>query len=841
MEKYKRIYGIVLLFLWMSMPINAQVEKDLDEVNHQHVLVLNAYHRGFGWTDGQMDAIMEHFLDTNVIIHVEYLDWKRYPDETNLSINQALIRYKYQEVPLDVIITTDDMGLQFALDNRSDLFSDVPIVFSGVFEDTAQARIGQETSITGVVEKLDVVGTVDMIHTLQPEVNHLYIVGDTSESGQDVIHKIQEGIDLSNYPLTYEVLDHYSYEEISTILSDPKDNSAVIMGSYNRDRLGESKPNELFCEELSIAINIPIYGPYDFLFDHGIVGGSLLSGRLQGETTVAMAEAILSGSDTNTIPWVLESTSIKGIDYLQLKRFDLDMKKVSDATIINKPSSIYQDYKFEFISGVIILVGLTLLSGILFVNVKLRKRAQRDLVDEHITLMETYEALAASEEELKAQNEALTEQQERIHYLAFNDALTGLPNRREIENAAKRHMTASKSKGQKALLVFLDLDNFNYINTAHGHIIGDKLLSMVAATIKETMGSSGMAGRIGGDEFVCIKALANETLLYETMNDLSEMFKEPFLIDDLEIYVSASMGYALYPDDGQDYDELLIRADMAMYEVKDNGKGKVNRFDLKLKDQMIEKIHLSEALKTALANEEMYVVYQPQYDYVKDVVVGYEALLRWEQPILGNIRPDIFIKIAENTGHIVDIGKFVLKETLEFINELNNPTLKVSVNISPIQLLQKHFASDVKKILIKHGVRPSQLEFEITETVLIESFDVVNRQLKEVTDLGIAIALDDFGTGYSSLTYLQKLPIHTLKIDKSFIDEIINEGNDHFFTRMIIDIGKEMGFRIVAEGVETYEQIEYLRTNFCHIIQGYWYSKPKRKEAFIIDEPLILE
>jgi len=289
------------------------------------------------------------------------------------------------------------------------------------------------------------------------------------------------------------------------------------------------------------------------------------------------------------------------------------------------------------------------------------------------------------------------------------------------------------------------------------------------------------------------------------------------------------MGYSIYPEDGDGFDDLMTRADMAKKKMKQKGTGMTSRFVASMNQELSDRIILTRALKRAVREKEFYVVFQPQYDLKNKCIVGFETLVRWYSEVVGEISPVVFIPLAEEIGEIIDIGYFVLEESAKFL--ANNqkhfaPEFRLSVNISVLQLLRQDFIDRVKELIKHYDITPTLLEFEITESVLIESFEIVNERLIRLKLMGIAIALDDFGTGYSSLTYLEKLPISTLKIDKNFIDGIILEGEEHFFTKSIVDIAKRLGFRVVAEGVEVDGQVDYLSACGSHIIQGFWFSKP---------------
>ncbi|PKM55023.1 MAG: hypothetical protein CVV00_05595 [Firmicutes bacterium HGW-Firmicutes-5] len=804
--------------------------------DYPHVLLINSYHKGFGWTDTQTDAIIKRFKEynDNIIVSVEYLDWKRYPDEENLSFQYSLLQHKYKYVTTDVIITTDDMAMEFALQHRDGIFTGTPIVFTGILEESAISRTQGVEDIVGVYEVLDAKGTVDLMLELQPEIRHIFVVCDATESGKDVSAEIGEAIDQSDFDLSYRILDDLSYEEIKTLLKEPQAGSAVIMGTFTMDSQGKQKSNETFSKELAEITTLPMYSVYEYLLGYGVIGGSLLSGTMQGNYGAGLAIELIEGEPINALKTVDMKSVYYGFDYKYLEKNNIETHKLPEGSVvINRPVSYYELHR----EIILIYSGITLILLafviILSYNVKMRKKVQKDLEVEHVELLSTYEALTASEEELKAQNEELIEQQEKINYLAYNDFLTKLPNRLHMEEYFAKLIKNSDRLHTKVMMAFIDIDNFNYINTAHGHQIGDQLLKEVSDIFKSYVQDKGTIGRIGGDEFICLIAIDESFDCNNYIDGLMDKINNSLEISGKQLFVTASIGYAIYPDDGMSYDELLIRADMAMYKMKSIGKAKASRFDLKMNQEMSAKINLTNALKHALIKNEFHLVYQPQYNSKTNTIVGYEALLRWNSHILGSVSPFSFIPIAESTGDIVEIGKWVIEEAARFakrINSLNHDFIKVAVNISVVQLLHSDFVEIVKTIIKAEGINPKWLEFEVTETVLIKSFDLVNQQLKMLSEIGIDIALDDFGTGFSSLTYLRKLPISTLKIDKTFIDDILNEGENHFFTRAIIDIAHKLNFRIVAEGVEEEFQLDYLKAGNCNTIQGYLFSKPLLEE-----------
>jgi len=832
----KKILLLAMIGLLMVSNYKAYGEEEELEVGEriQYILILNAYHQGYGWTDQCVEGFFDSFNDDEkVIIFSEYLDWKRYPTQENLDSQLEILRKKYRNKKIDLVIGTDDIGMQFAIDHREELFPNTPIVFTGVYPKSAKERMKGVTNITGVYEVIDATGVLETIFLTRPKTKNIYILADGNESGQDGANACIQAIKGSGKNLSYQVLDHHSYLQIEEILKYPKKESVVIVASMSSDSNGKNIPDTLYINMLSKIIDLPIYTPYEYMLGHGVLGGSLLSAKLQGEQGAKLAKKILKGASADDLEIVHNNLTYYGFDYVYMQKYNVGKEILpKDRRIINQPVIQSEAYKRVIEVSVISLLILLFFILVLVWNITQRKKAQKDLHKEHGEVILAYEALVASEEELKAQNEELEAHQERIYYLAYNDYLTHLPNRLQIQRLSRSMIEEVKKKGTKLMMFFIDLDNFNYINTAHGHLVGDQVLGHVANKLKMYLETEGVVGRVGGDEFICIKEIGLDFDLKAFTKGLTRTINSMISIGNLELYNTASIGYAIYPDDGKSYTELFTRADIAMSKMKEKGKGRISRFNFKMDKEKTNKINLTRALQVALERNEFRLVYQPQYNQKTKRITGYEALLRWDSGILGRVSPAEFIPVAEEIGLIVELGYFIIDQAFQFCKRLNqkNEGLKVAVNISVVQLLRMNFANKVQVLCEKYELNTKWIEFEITESVLIESFDIINNQLEKITNLGIQIALDDFGTGYSSLTYLKKLPISTLKIDKAFIDDIIDEGDAHFFTGIIIDIGRKLGFRVVAEGVEEDVQMAYLMAHNCHVIQGYWFSRPIEEE-----------
>lgn len=434
-------------------------------------------------------------------------------------------------------------------------------------------------------------------------------------------------------------------------------------------------------------------------------------------------------------------------------------------------------------------------------------------------------------------NTKLKKHQQTIHDLAYYDSLTGLPNRVLFEDRLNNAISLAKRTDTKLAVIYFDLDDFKKINDTMGHFFGNELLKKVSDHLKIYIRDCDTLARLGGDEFAIL--LQNVICIEDILNfgdRLKEAFNNFFLINNTTVYIKSSFGLAIYPEDGQTLDELLKNADTAMYKAKELGKNNFQAYNIHMKYALMKKIGIEKNLRTAISNNEFVLHFQPQINIKTGLLRGFEALIRWVDPEGRLIPPLEFIPIAEETGLIVPIGEWVLRQACT-LNKLwqkkTDSELIVSVNISTIQLKQQDFVQLVKNVLLETDYKPELLELELTESVLIDSFKNVIPKLDELKAMGIRLSMDDFGTGYSSLNYLRMLPIHTLKIDKSFIHDIKNNSFGQGMADSIISLVHKLNLEIVAEGVETHEQLDYLNKSECDIVQGYLISKPLSETEII--------
>lgn len=436
---------------------------------------------------------------------------------------------------------------------------------------------------------------------------------------------------------------------------------------------------------------------------------------------------------------------------------------------------------------------------------------------------------------LESEKQALTESHARIEVLAHRDTLTQLPNRTLAKDRLEQLLQARQGQGLVAVL-FLDLDNFKTVNDSLGHTAGDELLCLVADRLGAGRGPSDTVARLAGDEFlILLGGLQHEEDVAVAAKQVMEQLGQPFTLHGLGVGVTASLGIAVAPRDGQEVDALLKNADLAMYRAKDSGRNAFRFFDASMNENVVEHLHLASGLRTALAQEELQVHYQPQFDLRSGRIIGAEALLRWKHPVLGFIPPYKFIPVAERSGLINEVGAWVLHRACldaKAWRAQGLGDLAVAVNVSPLQFHRDNIEREVANALAACQLPASALELELTESLLVADAQHLSEVLQRLRALGVQIAIDDFGTGYSNLGYLQRFAVHRLKIDQSFVRKMCTSAHDEGIVRAIIEMAHCLGLQVVAEGVEDAATLHRLQGFGCEFGQGFHWSPALPDDAF---------
>ncbi len=837
--KYAMVLGFVIFLIGM---LNVNKTYAHEKIETPTVLVLNSYHQGFSWTKEQTEGIIDTLqkMGHNFSFRVEYMDWKNYNSNENIDYLIDYYYYKYHNEQIDMIITTDDAALEFALNNRSKLFSDAPVVFSGVNMEGKQRLTKGYDRVTGVIEVINPTKTLETAKKINPSLKNIYLMNDNTESGVSTSNIVINTVSEFDPDLKVIPWSNLPFEEAVQRAGELDDQSIILIGTYFRDINDRLYDNTYVTMKICENSSVPVYHLYDFGMDHGIVGGTLLSGRIQGERAALLAIRILEGEDVNQIPVEVPLSTRTVFDYHQLLRFDIPLDILpKDSEIINKPFSFYETYRVLVLSVLAAFAVLIAFVSILLYYLRKIHKMKCKLQESNDELTQIYEELYASDEEIKQQydeiiviNEKIKQSEEKLVNLAYYDSLTGLMNKLSLYEKSN----LSSTEGKKSALLFIDIDNFKYVNDTLGHAFGDKLIVKVAERLTTLLQEHCSLYRLSGDEFIIIlDPIQEREQAEEYASYLLANFRKDFDSLGSNLHISLSIGIAICPDHGQELEQLLKHADIAMYKAKEAGRKSYIVYDQGMNEVFTERIMIEKHLQNALDEKEFELHYQPQLDIGLNKITGFEALLRWNSPVLGAVSPLKFIKVAEDTHFIIPLGTWVLHRACEFLKKLEDDGchgFTISVNISILQLLQADFLDIVEGALRTYQIRPEQLELEITETILMESFDRIIARLKRLRDINIRIALDDFGKGYSSLSYLKQLPITTMKVDKSFIDYITDDSQDDLVGH-IISLGKNMGMDVIAEGVEQQCQLDYLAIHDCDKIQGYLFCKPIPEMAII--------
>jgi len=429
----------------------------------------------------------------------------------------------------------------------------------------------------------------------------------------------------------------------------------------------------------------------------------------------------------------------------------------------------------------------------------------------------------------------MLEKHQQLDHLAHHDHLTGLPNRLYLAAHLPDAIEEAKKNGTVLAVLFLDLDRFKHVNDSRGHETGDKLLKTVAQRVRSTMRAEDLVVRMGGDEFVVVmRGIKSTDQVNDAAARVNRALGAPMVVDGRTLVTTVSIGVALYPYDGADMGELLRHSDTAMYQAKDRGRNNYQLFSQSMDKRLKERIAIESSLRTALQSRQLDVHYQPIVDIESLRVVALEALLRWKHPAHGYVRPERFVNIAEEAGLIVPIGDFVLQRAVEDMarwRQAQGTLVPVAINVSAVQLQRSNLAEQIARLTKEHGLEASMLQIELTESAVFERREARGGEASQDTvgklrELGVHIAIDDFGTGYSSLSYLKRWRVDTLKIDRSFVRDLVTDLSDLAIVSAIIAMARHLHIKVVAEGIEGYQQLEKLRQLGCTYAQGYLFARP---------------
>lgn len=487
--------------------------------------------------------------------------------------------------------------------------------------------------------------------------------------------------------------------------------------------------------------------------------------------------------------------------------------------------------------GLVFFVIVSILICCIWKCVKRKKRVQwekEQIEQDYKELQEAYHQLQIANEQLDEKYEELKISEEHNKKLAYLDYLTGLPNRTAFTEYLEYELSILK-KGHILSIMYLDIDNFKDINDTLGNSYGDELLLDCAERLKMVIDKNDYLAKFTGDKFIILsKNIINIWEYEEKINCIQQIFAKPFVLSLKEYFVTASIGVTIAPKDGNNAQSLLKNADAALYNAKNLGKNNISYYEESLNEQIITKMEKQSELHTAIAKEEFELYYQAQVDLASDSIVGFEALVRWNHPTKGVLAPDEFIELAEETGIIAELGYWILLEACKQLKrwqDMGYSDITIAVNLSARQFKDTEVVETVEAVIRETGIRPEDLELEITESIALEDITYSIDTIQRLKEIGIKFSLDDFGTGYSSMNYLKHLPVNNLKLDKNFMASIVENRSDKAIVSAIITLAKSLNLDVIAEGVENHAQVDFLKDAQINKVQGYLYSGPVSKEA----------
>lgn len=495
-------------------------------------------------------------------------------------------------------------------------------------------------------------------------------------------------------------------------------------------------------------------------------------------------------------------------------------------------ASLTQDHPYQITHRIVLPNGETR-------YVTERARVYRDVHDKPIRMIGTVQDITEDHRkalELETAYATIQSHQSELEYLAYFDNLTDLPNRNQLIKYIDDFINKAKGTCESFSLLYLDLDGFKEINDYCGHAKGDSLLKEVADKLRLMAPHNSLLARLGGDEFGIVLHSPHCHDVDKVAQDIVDQIHFSKLIDGIDFKISASVGIASYPDHGKDVSDLLKKADIAMYQAKTAGRNQFHFFDTDINERREKRVKLLSDLEKGIARKQFEVYYQPKIESLHSDILLAEALIRWPHPEAGHISPIDFIPVAEESGHILKIGEIVFRDVCAFIKRYKQESdskICIAINMSVRQLFQPNIVGDFHAIMREYGISPDEIELEITESSAIENVEATKKVLLQFRDLGTTIALDDFGTGYSSLSYLAELPIDTVKIDRAFINDMSRDRHENSICRAIISLSHSLRKKVVAEGVETNEQLAILKELGCDIMQGYLFSEPLPAPDFL--------
>jgi diguanylate cyclase (GGDEF)-like protein len=817
MQTLKQQIAWLLVLLWVALPSDAR--------STQKVLVLNSYHIQYDWASEQIRGIkaaLSGIIETENLM-VEFMDERRIIDQADYEkFLFDIYQYKYARLQPDIIISNDDFALLFLFKYHDQLFPNVPVVFNGV-----NARFDQELALrplyTGIYEAEEIGGNLELMMRLQPEVKHLTVLTDRTSLGKRFTELAQVDIKKLQQQEKYkdkqfEILNNFSMEELRQKIANTDQKSAFLLVAIHADNQGKYFSFKDDLPELAQLAKVPVYGMWGTLIlGTGAIGGLINDPYDHGFKTAKIAVEILNGASPSAIAISDRAEYLPRFDYQVLKRFHIDQALLpKDSQFINEPKTFYSTHTtmvhvalgvFLFLVGAIVL---------LLKNVRFRISHER-----------------------------------KLQFLLRQDTLTKLPNRYALVSIIKELIAAAEVESgnieskkvenneiESAAIVkpgfsvfYLDVNNFKYLNDTLGRSYGDMTLVFLAKQLLQLQEKNLHIGRLGGDEFLIICPFINESQIEKIVKRIEHLAAKPPLVNGIQMQMQCAIGICRYPKDADTADKLIQYAETAMFVAKKKRENCFVIYESSLTDALVYRLKLERELRNAIGNNQLYFKFQPIVANKPQSGKYAEALLRWTHPELGEVPPQEFIPIAEQSGIIREINRWVIQQAclqLAKWKDQGREDIRLAINISSFNDYYDEIVETLSEEILRRHILPSNLTVEFTESIFLGTQDQIFDALKKLDQLGVCLAIDDFGTGFSNFSYLIQFPIDILKIDQSLLASVLTNENSRQVVKMIAAFAHQIGAEVVSEGVENEGIGEFMRGTESDYLQGYYFAMPMR-------------
>ncbi len=945
--KKTRVFITVSLLLILNMLLSFSFAEKKD------ILYISSYSPSFETFNDQIAGIKSVLKSEDYVLSIQYMDSKdHYSLELIDNFREQLVQ-KMEMTNFDAVVVADDNAYDFALEEKDDLFKNLPIIFLGVNNQSNALKANTMAEVTGVIEEVSLEETIEIGLTLQREAKNVYLIADPTPTGQSVL-KVATDLIKKDPTINFRVLDasEMTFESLAKALEAVPSNDLIILLSLYRDQGGNSL---VFLEGVDFVLrnsHAPVFHIYKPGIEEGLIGGNVVDHYSQGYQAGLLVEKFFEKGTLAEILVIEESPNAYYFNVEAMKNYGLDPDSLpKDAILINQDLNVFERYRNYIITFGLLFIFEGFLIFYLIYNLKKRRAYEKELIKTNDLLETSYEEITAQYSELEDTKKALdisrsryilafegansgmfdhdfkkdefyinaqwynqyleepledtddfssflnlmpddkskayqslkneilkgderrygieffiasedsNDEQwflengvivrdengnvtriigthreithlkqniKRIKDLKVYDQLTKLYNRNALEVHLKEML--AREENHPIAIILIDLDDFKYINDQYGHHVGDEILKTLANRMMQN-NVADYISRFGGDEFVLLlNNIESIEALINRLYEINYLIERKISIASDDYHMEASLGIALAPEHGNDCHELIRKADLAMYHVKNfNNNTWYQIYEEGINENFEKKIKMIQNIKSGIKNNEFYMVFQPVVDAISGDVFAVEALMRWESQ--GEmVSPNEFIPLAEENALIYELGLVSIIESIKCLKATGG-AFNVSINLSPMQLKNPKIIDVLEKTIEAYSVPYERLIIEVTETAVIEDFDVTIKVLEHMKNLGFRIAFDDFGTGYSSLSYLTKLPVDILKIDKDFVQSINESEENMALIKAIVTIANSRNLRVVFEGVETKEQLNYIIRLGCRYVQGYYYFKPLTLKA----------